>query len=105
MRLMIVTLVGLACAATAWAKQPQVPPVPPVQCEAKSAMLERLRARYDETPAIMARNSRGLDVIMTANPSSGTCTLLVAGPDGRACLLDSGQGFAAPRVAEPGTAT
>lgn len=87
-------LIGAAVAIPARAER--------VACAERQDVLDFLASKYDEEPRVMALTKRGLSLEITASPDGGTWTLLLTGPDGRTCAIDSGRGitFIAPQ--EPG---
>jgi len=68
-------------------------------CGARSAIVEQLGTRYHETRRAIgiASNSAVLEVF--ASDDSGSFTILATMPDGRSCLIASGEDFEA--VTEP----
>lgn len=100
MRIILAALVAMG-PTVALAQMPIAPP----NCAPKDQMLAGLLEKFGETPGLIARSAKGLDVIWTANIGTGTWSLVMAGPDGRACLLESGTGFAIPRAQQVGEPT
>lgn len=100
MRIIIAALAAMLPTATL-AQMPGAP----ANCAPKDQMLAGLLAKFGETPGLIARSAKGLDVIWTGNIVTKTWSLVMAGPDGRACLLESGTGFAIPRAQQVGEPT
>lgn len=59
-------------------------------CEERTALLEVLTGRYDETPAALGiASSGGLVEVLTSG--SGTWTIIVTSPQGVSCVVAAGE--------------
>lgn len=63
-------------------------------CAGKAEMLAFLLKKYDETPAGGGVLTNGWPTLITAQPSGKTFTYLFIRPDGMACIMATGRGFA-----------
>lgn len=61
-------------------------------CGDRDAILDHLRAAYDETPVAIGLDARGRVVEILA-AESGSWTMLVTLPNGLSCLAGSGDAF------------
>lgn len=71
------------------------------QCGTRALVLGQLTEKYGETlhGMGMANNNSVMEVY--ASPSSGSWTITVSLPDGRMCLVASGQGYQASTTELP----
>jgi hypothetical protein len=59
-------------------------------CADRTAVVERLETRFGETRQSVGLNDANGIVEIFASPETGTWTILVTTPDGKSCLLASG---------------
>lgn len=98
------TLVRCAVAATLFAVTPNAEAETRQACADRAKVIERLSEKYGETLQSMGLQRNSGLVEIYASPETGTWTILVSRPDGKACLLAAGQMWeadAAP-LAAPG---
>ena len=62
-------------------------------CAPRAVLLERLSAQFGETRRGIGLGQRGRIVEIFASPETGTWTITVTLPDGRTCLVASGQAW------------
>lgn len=67
-------------------------------------MHEQLASKYGEHPVAAGVAQSGM-VYVTANPETGTFTVLLRRPDGISCILVAGRGWAQHEPAKPGQDT
>ena len=70
-------------------------------CTGLPDALAALAARYDEAPRVSGLTSTGALTIVTASEAGGFSVLLVS-PDGVACMVAAGEGFALTEAPKPG---
>lgn len=71
------------------------------QCMGLPDALAGLAQRYQEQPRVSGLVSTGALLIVTASEAGGFSVLLVS-PDGQACMVAAGEGFAPADVPKPG---
>lgn len=89
----IIAALWLACSAgvTAGAAAADVAP----NCAGLADVLAAMALKFHEQPLFMGLVTNGARVIVLVNPDLTTWTALVADQHGRACLVASGQSWAA----------
>lgn len=73
-----------------------------LQCLPLDQAIATLATRYGEGPRIRAMMGGGDVLVITASPA-GTWTALIVEPDGKACMVASGEAFGALDAEPPGT--
>lgn len=79
-------------------------PAQTLPCAPAAAMNAELASKYGEHPVAAGVSKSGM-VYVTANPESGTFTVLLRRPDGVSCILVAGRGWAQHEPANPGRET
>ena len=98
-------LLGIGCVIlmlvllTAYLVQPARSQAPP--CGPRDAVEKRIWTEYGES-IIGAGLSQGSIVYVTENPQTGTFTILIRRPDGTACVMLGGSGWATMDAVTPG---
>ena len=80
-RLPILCLLPALIAGPALAEEEQ-----DVICDTRAKITAFLVQEYDEAPLGVGINGSGLAVELWTNPTTGTWTMFMSGPDGRSCL-------------------
>jgi len=62
-------------------------------CASRDLVVERLASRFGETPRSVGLGANGNVVKVFASAETGTWTIIVALPNGIACLVASGHAF------------
>ena len=70
-------------------------------CTGLPDALAALAARYAEAPRVSGLTSTGALMIVTASEAGGFSVLLVS-PEGVACMVAAGEGFALTEAPKPG---
>lgn len=70
-------------------------------CTSLPDALAALATRYGEAPRVSGLTSTGALMIVTASEAGGFSVLLVS-PDGVACMVAAGEGFALTEAPKPG---
>lgn len=73
-------------------------------CGDRSAMLNELKDKYQESPAGAGVTDNGAVVELTTS-AGGSWTLLLSMPDGKSCLIGTGEGWEQAKIKqtkEPG---
>ncbi len=83
----------LACPATARA-EPVAPPRG-AQCDARTAVLDKLASKYGETRRSIGLAANRTVMEVFASDATGTWSMLMTLPTGVSCLVASGDGFEA----------
>lgn len=86
----------LLTALLALPAQAQTPP-----CTGLPDALAALQQRYGEAPRVSGLVSNGSLMIVTASEAGGFSVLLVS-PEGVACMVAAGEGFALTEAPKPG---
>lgn len=63
------------------------------QCAERGAIVERLQTKYGETRQSVGLGSRNALIEIFASTATGTWTILFTTPNGRTCLVASGQNY------------
>ncbi len=69
-------------------------------CGPRAQVIERLATAYGETIQNIGLGSNNRIVEVFASNESGTWTITVTSPDGRTCLVASGQAFEVVNIAD-----
>ena len=83
----------LIASALALALLPGLAAAQPQQCGARAQILEVLAERYGESRQSIGLTSQGAVVETFASAETGTWTITVTFPQGKMCLIASGQAF------------
>lgn len=94
MKVLIVLLFALVATASAAIAAP-------MQCGGISEVMASLSAKYGETSQWFGVLPNGQVLSITANPDGSTWTALGVQPDGTACVLSSGESWAAGDMPVP----
>lgn len=74
-----------------------------VPCGDGAGLISHLEKEWGEDPAVIALDAAGRMVRVLANPETGTWSLLITGPGGPTCLVQSGTAWEPiPPPVEPG---
>lgn len=73
----------------------------PAPCGPRNAVEKRIWTEYGES-IVGAGLSQGGIVYVTENPQTGTFTILIRRPDGTACVMLGGSGWASIDAVTPG---
>lgn len=90
------TLAGLFAIMSVMPAAAQTPP-----CTSLPDALAALQQRYGEVPRVSGLASNGSLMVVTASEAGGFSVLLVT-PDGRACMVASGEAFEVIEADKPG---
>lgn len=71
---------------------PNVMPIP-APCGPRAMVEAQLAGKYGESPVVAGFNPQGWPLVVTANPATGTYTVILRRPDGMTCLIAGGNGF------------
>lgn len=71
---------------------PNVMPIP-APCGPRGEVESILATKYGESPVVAGHNPAGWPLVVTANPTTGTYTVILRRPDGMTCLIGGGTGF------------
>jgi hypothetical protein len=72
------------------------------RCLPWPAILEQLADRWGEAPMWEGTRADVGRFVVLANPDGTTWTILLRRPDGQACALAAGEGWALPAAPKPG---
>lgn len=90
---MRLSLAVLALSAfPALAQQPNIMPIP-APCGPRALIEGQLAGKYGEQPVVAGHNPQGWPFVVTANPTTGTYTVILRRPDGFTCMIGGGTGF------------
>jgi hypothetical protein len=63
------------------------------KCAPFGLVLANMREKHGEVVSVRALNKQRNALVIFANPQTGSWTAFVVTPDGKACGVDSGEGF------------
>jgi len=89
---MIRALAVLALLTAPALAQQNIMPIP-APCGPRGEVEGILAGKYGENPVVAGHNPAGWPLVVTANPATGTYTVLLRRPDGMTCLIAGGKGF------------
>ena len=96
MRILVALCIAALVILTGLAAKAQTP-----QCTGLPDALAALQQRYDEVPRVSGLASNGSLMVITASEAGGFSVLLVS-PEGVACMVAAGEGFALTEAPKPG---
>ena len=71
---------------------PAISVAQPATCADRHEVLAQLKARFDETPVEAGLTDQG-EIVELTTSENGTWTLMLSFPNGRSCLISSGENW------------